>query len=98
MAYNFTIREDALKEFTEAFIWYEEQREGLGNKFRESFYNKLKQVCKNPLHYRNSYKKYREALTDTFPFLIVYFINDEENTVVIVALFHTSRNPKEKFR
>ena len=98
MAYSFLLKDEALKEFTEAIIWYEDQQEGLGRIFREKFYSKLTEVCKNPLHYRNSYKKYREALTDTFPFLIVYFVDETKNTIVVVGIFHTSRNPKTKFR
>ena len=96
MAYSFIIKDEAIKELSEAIVWYEDQQEGLGISFRTKFYNKLSQVCANPLHYKNSYKKYHEALTDTFPFQIVYAIKG--NLIIVVAIFHTSRNPRGKFK
>ena len=96
--YPFIIKSEALEEFIEAILWYEDQQDGLGKIFSEKFYSKLVKVCKNPLHYRSFYKKYHEALVDTFPFLIVYFIDEEKLTIIVVAIFHTSRNPKNKFR
>ena len=98
MAYSFIIKEEAMKELTEAVLWYEEQQEGLGKSFRTNFHDKLKRVCNNPLYYKASYKKYHEALIDTFPFQIVYAINEAKNLIIVIAIFHTSRNPKRKFR
>lgn len=98
MTYSFIIKDEAIKELSEAIVWYENQQEGLGISFREKFHIKLNQVCANPFHYKNTYKEYHEALTDTFPFQIVYAISEKEHLIVIVAVFHTSRNPKRKFR
>jgi len=41
MAYSFILKEEAIKELTQAILWYEEQQEGLGKSFRNNFYNKL---------------------------------------------------------
>jgi len=98
MAYSFIIKDEAIKELSEAIIWYEDQQDGLGITFRTNFYTKLGQVCANPLHYKNSYKKYDEVLTDKFPFLIVYTVDEKVKQIIIIAIFHTSRNPKKKFR
>jgi plasmid stabilization system protein ParE len=98
MAYTFVVKDEAVKELTKAFLWYEEQQEGLGKLFRTKLNNKLDLICNNPLHYKTAYKKYHEALVDTFPFLIVYVINEKESLVIVMAVFHTSRNPKKKFR
>ena len=97
MAYSFLIKEEATKELTAAFLWYEDQQEGLGKTFRTKLNSKLNLICSNPLHYKTSYKKYHEALVDTFPFLIVYVINEKEKLIIVMAIFHTSRNPKKKF-
>lgn len=98
MAYSFVIKDKAVIELTNAIVWYEEQQEGLGRRFREQINNKLKRVCANPLHYKISYKKYHEVLLDNFPFLIVYTIIEKESLVIVIAIFHTSRNPKKKFK
>ncbi len=98
MPYSIKLRDKASQEIIEAFLWYEEQQEGLGEKFKAKIQDKFSKICQNPFHYKNSYKKYREALTDTFPFLIVYCIDEKESEIIVVALFHTSRNPKNKFQ
>jgi len=98
MNYSFELRDKASKEFIDAFVWYEEQQAGLGDLFELTFQNKLKKICNNPLHYKVSYKNYHEALTEKFPFLIVYTINEKIKRITIIAIFHTSRNPKRKFR
>ncbi len=98
MPYSLILRDKASEEIVDAFLWYEEQQPGLGEKFKAKIQHKLFKICQTPLHYKNSYKKYREALTDVFPFLIVYYIDETQNSVVVIAIFHTSRNPKNKFR
>ena len=98
MLYSLKLRDKASEEIMEAFLWYEEQQEGLGEKFKAKIHDKLVRICQNPLHYKNSYRKFREALTDVFPFLIVYYIDEVQNSVIVIAIFHTSRNPKYKYK
>jgi plasmid stabilization system protein ParE len=98
MNYSLELRHEASKEFTDAYLWYEEQQVNLGELFRIAVDNKLNQIRNNPYHYKSSYKKYHEALTDTFPFLIVYTIKEKEKQILVFAIFHTSRNPKKKYR
>jgi plasmid stabilization system protein ParE len=98
MAYSFTLREEAVKDFTDAYVWHEEQQDGLGGQFRIEFQKKLELICNNPFHYKKPYKRFHEALTDRFPFLIVYTVEEKINQIVVIAIFHTSRNPKNKFR
>jgi len=98
MVYPFIFREEALKEFTEAFVWYEQQRDGLGQSFRINVFNKLEKICKEPFHYKRSQDPFHEALVDKFPFLIIYTIDEELPVIMVFAIFHTSRNPKKKFK
>lgn len=98
MTFTFILKDEASVDFSEAYVWYEEQRDGLGNEFREEVFNKLKLVCTNPLHYKKNYKNFHEALVDRFPFLIVYTIDAQQNEITVFAIFHTSRNPRKKFR
>ena len=98
MNYSFILQQEAVKEFAEAYAWYEEQRDGLGVLFETKFKNKLNQICNHPFHYKVSYRNFHEALVDTFPFLIVYAIDERIKLIVVIAVFHTSRNPKKKTR
>ncbi len=98
MKYSFRIEQGASKEFIDAFVWYGEQQEGLEDLFKLAFDIKLDLICKNPYHYKTSYKKYHEAFTDKFPFSIVYTIDEKIKEITVIAVFHTSRSPKKKFR
>ncbi len=98
MAYSFIINDEAIKELTEAFLWYEDQRSGLGKEFRTEVNIKLDKVCNNPFHYKIPGKKFHEAVVERFPFLIVYFVDEKNKLVIVTAIFHTSRNPKGKFK
>jgi plasmid stabilization system protein ParE len=98
MSYSYILKHEATIEFVEAFVWYEEQQEGLGELFNVTIESKLRKICNNPLHYKISHKKFHEALVDRFPFLIVYFVDEKNKIIVVTAIFHTSRNPKKKFK
>lgn len=96
--YQLTLRDHAVLELNEAYNWYEERQTGLGEDFLRSVEEKLKKISSNPQHYKKTYKNYREALADRFPFLIVYVVNDAVKEIIVMAVFHTSRNPKTKYK
>lgn len=98
MSYSFELRQEAILELANSVTWYEEQQEDLGKRFREAVNSKLEQICKNPFLYKRTYKGFHEASTNTFPFLVVYHIDEKEQQVIVIAIFHTSRSPKKKFR
>lgn len=80
----------------EAYEWYNEQQEGLGDLFLtelESSYDKLESW---PTAYSKIKRNYRQLVLHTFPYVIVFEIIKKE--VVIYSIFHTSRNPNKKFR
>lgn len=94
MKYELEIKEEAVFDIKEAYLYYEEQRKGLGNRFLDTLDSHMERVQKNPQHYQVKRKPYREALIKDFPYLIIYEI---ENTKVIVyAVFNTWQNPNKK--
>lgn len=96
--YSCVFREEASKDFTEAFVWYEQQQNELGQSFQRKVYSKLEKICNNPFHYKRSYKHFHEAAVDKFPFVIVYLVDEKLKLITVFAIFHTSRNPKRKFK
>ncbi len=97
MKYRFGIRDKAVAEMHEAFNWYQKQQSGLGDKFISELEGYFHVINTNPKSFKRSYKVYREIPLKIFPFVIVYFINEAEKIVVIISVFHTSRNPENKF-
>jgi len=95
MNYSVDLLFKARQEIFESWVWYEEQQEGLGNRFEDAVFEKISLIAANPLHYPLK-KGTREANTDTFPFLIVYRINKRRKLIMIVSVFHTSRHPRKK--
>lgn len=88
----------ALKEYLEAWDWYEEQQDGLGDRFGFAVNEQIGKIAVNPLFYPNKKLKTRESKVRKFPFLIVYRIFPEKNTLYIVSIFHTSRSPRKKYQ
>jgi plasmid stabilization system protein ParE len=98
MTYTYEILLKARKELLEAWEWYEDRQEGLGERFKNQVYQKIKQVVQNPEHYAKRKESFREAKIDVFPYLLIYKIARKKKVVTIVSVFHTKRNPKRKYR
>lgn len=79
-------------EMADAIGWYEEQEPGLGTAIRETFEKTIATIQANPLAYPIVHgSKVRRALTTRFPYAIVFLV--EPDSMLVVAVFHTSRNP-----
>ncbi len=96
MNYLLSIRDKAINELEESYNYYEEQQVGLGENFADEVFNEISYIQEHPLHFRKFIKNYRQLKVNRFPFLIVYELIESKNEVVVVSVFHTSRNPKEK--
>jgi plasmid stabilization system protein ParE len=92
MKFKLIIKEEAVIEIEDAFIWYEKEKVGLGQEFVVALEENYEKIIANPFLYQIGYKNFRIAVMQRFPYKIVYRI--DEDTVVVFAVFHTSRNPK----
>ena len=90
MNYKIVIIEEAKLDFKEAFEWYKNIQPKLGDIYKNSFKESLKIIKSNPLLFQIRYNDSRVALIENFPYTIHFNIYD--NTIVIKAIFHTSRN------
>lgn len=98
MAEKIKISSIAQNELENSSEWYEEQSIGLGDYFADTIYNCFKSISKNPEAYHNRKGNTREFVVNKFPYIIVYRIMKKGNTIYILHIFHTSRNPKFKYR
>jgi len=80
----------------EAFDWYEQQQAGLGDLFLTELENGFDNMETWPSSYSIIKKNYRQFILRTFPYVIVYEILNSD--VIVYAVFHTSRNPRKKFK
>jgi len=96
--YTLSFLEEASKEFTEASLWYEEQSNGLGDRFIDTIQRKLQLIQQFPERYPKRKKNFREAIVKTFPYIIIYTFYKKEGVIIVNTIFHASRNPSRKYR
>ena len=85
-------RQQARRELDEAGDWYEQERIGLGLEFFAEIERLLHRVTSNPEHFSILYRGTRKAVARRFPYC-VYF-RERNQHVVVVAVFHSARNPE----
>jgi len=73
MSYRLDFHEEVAGDYQEAYTWYENAKEGLGERFLKMVRVKLEQIAKNPETFSQKTKSgYREAAVEIFPYIIVY--------------------------
>jgi toxin ParE1/3/4 len=91
MTKGIVFRPVADAEFIESADWYEDQRKGLGLDFIDHVQHILDNIAESPLRYPVVFKDIREGLVSKFPFVVYYRVKLDR--VVILAVFHCSRDP-----
>jgi toxin ParE1/3/4 len=91
--HKLSISEKAKLDIFEAFLWYEEQRDGLGFRFEVSIEAALAKLIQNPLLFQVRYEDIRVHFIERFPYGIHYLIEPDE--IKVVGVFHASRDPKD---
>jgi len=84
----------AKQDIREAALWYNSQSAGLGKRFTAEVRERVLFIRQNPKAFVVRYDDVRTAVLNIFPFMIHYIIDEPNKTVVIISVFHTSREPK----
>lgn len=92
--YKVKIEPEALTDIQEITDWYNEQQTGLGKRFQNTTVKQINSLNKNPQVYAIRYKEIRCVLVKKFPYMVHFYIDDKNNTVEVLAVISTSRNPK----
>ena len=90
------VRPAALDELERAWIWYEEQRLGLGDEFRACVDATLAAATRNPLAYPRVEGELHRALVRRFPYAVLFLV--EPDRIEVIAVFHGARDPRERRR
>ncbi len=86
------------QEYEESIEWYELRSVDAAINFITSINELIDLICQNPYLFKKSYKHYHEAITDTYPFSIIYSIEEKAKMIVVLSVYHHSRSPKQKFK
>lgn len=96
--FSLLVSSKAQKELALSWEWYEDRQQGLGDRFTAAVIQQLNTIIDNPETFSVRHKPYHEAKVSVFPFVIVYKIDKRRKRVEVISIFHTSRNPKAKYR
>lgn len=90
--YTLNIRLFAKEDIQEIVDYYDEKVPSVTDKFLADLFSDFEILEKNPFLFRKKYKETRVRFMQRFPYWIHYrFVNKK---VEILAVLHTSRNPK----
>jgi plasmid stabilization system protein ParE len=98
MKRGFVLRRVAEQEFDDAIAWHEAEREGLGQEFRSAIEQYFQRIVDNPELFPKIRGEVRRAVVlRRFSYVIHFLI--EKDQIVIMSVFHTSREPEQlKYR
>nr|NQU92753.1 type II toxin-antitoxin system RelE/ParE family toxin [Bacteroidota bacterium] len=92
--YKVKIEPEALSDIQEITDWYNEQQTGLGKRFQKTTIGHINSLNNDPQIYTIRYKEIRCMIVKKFPYMVHFYINDKNNTVEILAVISTYRNPR----
>jgi toxin ParE1/3/4 len=94
MKRGLVLRRVAEREFDDSIAHYEKEREGLGLEFRATVEKYFERIADNPEWFPKVRGEVRRAVViRRFPFVIHFLIEAER--IVILSVFHTSREPEQ---
>lgn len=91
--YKVVFSKKALLETDEARRWYNKQQPGLGKRFVTDVKDVIKDIKANSFFASVKFETIRTAACKIFPYTVHYEIDEKENIVRIVSVFHISRRP-----
>jgi len=91
--YALLVTDEAEEDINDAAEWYGLVDSGLESQFVRTVEACLESIKRNPQQYPLAHNDLRRALLRKFPYGVFYFIIDD--TIIVQACFHTSRNPND---
>ena len=90
------LKPEAVLMTKDAYDWYEEQNKGLGEIFLDELDKCLEKLRSNPAGRPKISKNYRQARLKRFPYVVVFELIKTD--IIVLSVFHTKRNPKNRFK
>lgn len=90
---SISFRPIAMAELEEARQWYNQRRAGLGDELVAACEAAIDQIRRHPFSGPAVHRDIRRILVRRFPYGIHYIVEDD--TIVVLAVFHAKRNPRE---
>ncbi|MHB1560473.1 MAG: type II toxin-antitoxin system RelE/ParE family toxin [Isosphaeraceae bacterium] len=82
---------EARAELADAVDWYEDRQRGVGTRFFTEIQAVFNRIAANPQLHATVHGPVRKAVVRRFPYVVLD--REEAEEVIIISVFHTSRNP-----
>lgn len=89
--FSFRVNRTAAFELANSKSFYNKRQKGLGDAFEKVVLSQLEDILNNPFTNPTVKNKIRKVVLKRFPFVVLYEI--ENDVIIILHVFHTSRNP-----
>ena len=89
---DYVFDEEARRDVSGSYEYYESQRSGLGDRFGEELETVLTRVRKQASAFREVQPGIRIVRFKVFPFAMYYRL--EQEIVAVIAVYHDSRDPR----
>ncbi|MES2701794.1 MAG: type II toxin-antitoxin system RelE/ParE family toxin [Bacteroidota bacterium] len=97
MPYNVIVKEEAFADALTAYLYYEHQLEGLGDRFIAELNFRYRQLAENPHYFSYVYadkgRNRRDVLLKKFPYLVVFEVIGSD--VIVYSVLNTSREARK---
>ena len=91
MSLPVVLRDEAQKEFDEAFDWYDAKRPGLAFEFEAEVQKVFDRIAAVPKMHAIVFADVRKAVVRRFPYCVFY--RPHPDRIEVLAVFHSSRDP-----
>lgn len=92
MAYRIILSSDAEQDFKESVEWYENQKKGLSLDFILELNSTFQRITSQPTIFSESFNGLRSAVLRRFSFVVYFQVIPDTRMVLVLAIWHTSRN------
>jgi len=98
MTYDVIIKKEALTDTQEAYDYYEQIKEGLGDRFLDKLEASYQSLSSYPTNFGfiDNNQVLRDKLIAVFPYTIIYKIEGEN--VIVVAVHNCHQHPDKRYR
>ena len=83
----------ALEDIEQAFNYYEQRQNGLGERFTTQLQLTLNAIKRNPFFASVRYDNIRCARIKKFLYLVHYYVHEADKLITIIAVYSTYREP-----
>lgn len=88
--------EDVREDIDSAYVWYEDQQPGLGERFLQAIGDVVAKLQVHPERFGRIRGEVRAGIARDFPYVVYFRV--EESRIVVIAVLHGRRDPQEWLR